>query len=148
MIEGMRHERLIRRKDENYFHGWVVAFKRGDLRESRYFSDQPHGRAESLRQAKAFRDRREQQLPPPTKLKRTYVLNTTGVVGVSLSNNRTRKGTLIARYIARFPRPDGSDGKASYSVHKYGKAGAFRLAVAARRKAIGAFKRAKRAEPF
>jgi len=51
----MNREHLIRRYEHNYFRGWVVSTKRRGKRFTRYFSDQPHGRAAALRAARAFR---------------------------------------------------------------------------------------------
>jgi hypothetical protein len=129
-------EYLIRRVDHNYFHGYAVAIKRAGKRSSTYFSDKPDGRRAALRQARAYRDTQIAQLPPPTKIKRRYVRNTTGHIGVSLIRDRTRIGTLIWRYVAQWPRLDGTYAKATFSVAKYGRPEARRRAVEARQKGL------------
>jgi hypothetical protein len=131
-----REEHLIARVDHNYFHGFVVTIKRAGKRSSTYFSDKPNGRAAALRQARAYRDTRLDQLPPPVKIKRQYSRNTTGVIGVALTSERTRQGKILQRYKASWPRADGSQGTATFSVGLYGKREALRRAVEARRKGL------------
>ena len=79
----MNRDYLIRRYDDNYFRGWRVSTKRREKLFSRYFLDRPHGRVAALRAARTFRDKLVSQLPRPTKIKRKYVRNTTGVIGVA-----------------------------------------------------------------
>ena len=73
------------------------------------------------------------QLPPPTKVKRRDIRNTTGVIGVARVKERTRFGKLLVRYVASWPKLSGKRGKATFSVGLYGEKEAFRLAVASRR---------------
>ena len=127
---------LIRRVDHNFFHGWAVAVKRRGRRRSKSFSDRPAGSAAALRRAQDHRDALLAKLPPPVKVKTTLVTNTTGVVGVALVKERSRAGTRTDRYVASLPRADGSRGKASFSLAKYGRQHAYALAVAARRRAV------------
>jgi len=124
---------LIRRYEHNYFRGWVVSTKRRGKRFTRYFSDHPHGRRQALRAARAFRDKLVSKLPAPTKIKRRYVRNTTGMIGVARVKERTRAGRLFVRYVASWPKHDAKRGKASFSIGLYGEKEAFRLAVSARR---------------
>jgi len=93
-------ERLILRYEHNYFQGWVVSTKRRGKRFTRDFSDGPKGRREALQAALAFRDKLVHRLTPPTKLKRRYISNTTGVVGVARVKERTRSAMWFLRYIA------------------------------------------------
>ena len=85
----VNREHLIQRYEHNY-SGWVVTVKRRGKRIRRYFSDQSKGRRNALRAARGFRDKLVAQLPPPTKIKRTDVRNTTGVIGVARVKERTR----------------------------------------------------------
>ena len=72
----------------------------------------------------------------PTKIKRTDIRNTTGVIGVARVKERTRSGKLFVRYVASWLKHTGERGKASFSVGLYGEKEAFRLAVCARRVAL------------
>jgi hypothetical protein len=125
--------RLIQRYEHNHFRGWVVTTKRRGKRFSGYFSDYPYGRRAALRRARVFRDKLVATLPRPTKLKRSYIRNTTGIVGVSRIKERTRAGKRLIRYVAQWPARTGHGGRATFSVGLYGEQKAFRLAVAARR---------------
>jgi AP2 domain len=127
-----KRERLIRRYEHHYFTGWVVAVKRRGDRWVRYFSDKPHGRGAALQAARAFRESLLATLPPPTKAKRQYSRNTTGVVGVARVKERTRAGRPFCRYVASWPRLDGRVGRATFSIAKHGEAKARRNAIRAR----------------
>ena len=61
----------------------LSALKRRGKGFTRYFSDQPRGRATALRAAHSFQDKLVSQLPRPTEIKRKYVRNMTGVIGVA-----------------------------------------------------------------
>ena len=135
---GMKYEPLIRRYEHNYFCGWVFATKRRGRRWVKYFSDEPHGRSEALRRARMYRDALLRTLPPASKVKRTYVRNTTGEVGVALVKDRTRSGRVIWRYVAQWPTREGGRGKATFSVALYGKRRARQLAIDARRRGLAA----------
>ena len=132
----MNHEPLIQRHEHNYFQRWVVTAKRKGKRFTRYFSDTPLGRRNAFRAARAFRDKLVSKLPPPTKIKRRYVRNTTGVIGVARVKEHTRSGRLLVRYVASWPKRNGKRGKASFSVGLYGEQEAFRLAVSSRREGL------------
>ena len=134
----MSRERLIRRYEHNYFRGWVVSTKRRGHRWVKYFSDRPQGRAAALRRAREYRDRLVARLPRATRVKRTFVRNTTGEVGVARVKERTRAGTMFVRYVASWPAPSGARMKASFSVSLYGEARAKRRAVRARRQGLAA----------
>jgi hypothetical protein len=73
----------------------------------------------------------------PSKVKRSYVLNKTGVVGVALVKDRTRKGTPVRYYVANWSDTFGRKHKRSFSMLKYGEERARELAVEARRRALG-----------
>jgi len=128
-------EHLIRRYEHNCFSG-VVAAKRRGRRWTRYFSDNPDGAAVALRRARHWRAQLLATLPALTKTKRTYVLNRTGVIGVARLKEKTRAGRTLCRYVAQWPRRDGSRRKATFSVAHYGETEARGLAVQARRKGL------------
>lgn len=81
----------------------------------------------------------EMQLPRPNKVKRVYVLNTTGEIGVARVKERTRSGKVMCRYVASWPLPNGKRGKASFSVGFYGEERAKRLAIRARRRGVAEY---------
>lgn len=128
-----RIEPLIDRVDYNYFNGYTVQIKRGGDRINEYFSDKPNGRRAALARARRYRDDLVALLPPPAKIKRRYVRNTTGVIGVALVHERTRSGNLVWRYRVSWPLRDGGTERATFSVPKYGKQEARRRAIAARK---------------
>jgi len=136
---GLKHEPNIWRHEHNHFNGWAVGFKRRGSPHVEYFSDKPGGRAASLLRAKKHRDRLLARLPPMNKLKRTYVRNTTGVVGVARVTEHTRAGTPFVRYVASLPKAAGAPGKASFSVGRYGEEKAEQLAIRARRRGVRDF---------
>jgi AP2 domain len=141
----MGREYLIRRYEHNHFRGWVVSIKRRGKRKVRYFSDRPAGRVAALKNARRFRDELLPRLPLPNKIKRHYILNTTGVIGVARTKERTRTGKSLVRYAACWPTTTGKPGRATFSVGLYGEAEAFRLAVAARKAGLAALTRDYRA---
>jgi hypothetical protein len=115
------------------FRGLCVATKRQSKRFVRYFSDKPKGRDAAFRAARKYRDELAARLPWPTKVKRKYVRNTTGVIGVARVKQRTGAGKIMLRYVASWPRRIGKPGRAIFAIGLYGEAEAFRLAVRARR---------------
>jgi hypothetical protein len=140
----MNPEQPVRRYEHNYFRGYVVAPKRAGKRSwTKYFSDKPDGRAVAKRRACEYSAWLLPRLPPPTKVKRTYVKNKTGVIGVSLVVERSRAGTLVRRYAATWPVRDGErkSGRATFSLALYGACEAFQRAVEARERGLRAFLR-------
>jgi hypothetical protein len=127
---------LIRRYEHHHFRGFVVAAKRAGRRWAKYFSDNPDGAAAALKRAREYRRILLDQLPWPAKVKRRYVLNRTGVIGVSRTNERTRAGKRFVRFVAVWPIRRSRPGKATFSVAVYGEAGARRRAVEARRRGL------------
>lgn len=127
--------RNIQRVDHNYFHGWAVRLKRRGAVRERYFADGPDRNAAFAR-AQRWRDRMEALLPPPRKFKSRNLLNTTGVVGVSFGEQRSRKGTLLAYYRAAWTDEAGRTHSRRFSVAKYGKTRARSLAVKTRQEAL------------
>ena len=132
-------EPLIRRHDHHHFHGWVVTIVRGDLKLQQYFSDKPHGRAASLRAARTWRDTQLDRLPLPVKLKRTFIRNTTGIIGVTLVRDVNKKGKVLERFAASIPLAAGGHQKRSFAIGKYGRREALRLAIEARDRGVAKF---------
>jgi len=129
--------------DHHDFHGWHVSLKRAGRRYEHYFNDGTD-RAAALRRALRWRDRMAATLPPPRKFKRRYVLNTTGVIGVHLAVQRTRKGTIMSYYCATWIDDVGRTHKRSFSVAKFGELRARSLAVAARKDTLAELLRPRR----
>ena len=116
----------------------MVAINRRDRpRTARYFYDRTHGgTARALAQALAYRDRQLRRLPPATWVKSTCVVNTTGVVGVALSSYTSRTGHVFHAYSATWFDAAGRRHKVTFSIRRYGREAAFKLAVAARSSGI------------
>ena len=129
-------EKLIRRCDHNYFAGYVVCAKRAGRSWTKHFSDKPDGAAAALRRARAFRDQLVAELTWPAKVKRRYVHNTSGTIGVTRTVERQRNGKWMARWVATWPTREGRTRKATFSVNRYGEAIARRRAVEARRQGL------------
>jgi len=125
----------VQRVDHHYFHGWRVCITRQGQRYERYFRDS-RDRGVALSSALRWRDHMLAILPPRRLFKRRYTKNTTGVVGVYRSRERTRRGTTFRRYGATWIDETGRRHKRSFSVAKYGAARARDLAVKARTKAL------------
>jgi len=130
---------LINRYEHNFFNGYVVAAHRAGKQYVKYFSDRPNGRREALRQAIAYRDWLLPQLPAPNRIHWRSSVNSSGVIGVALTRERTAKGTFIWRYGAGWPIKGGRKGRATFSVAKYGKREARRLAIEARKKGLAEY---------
>ena len=135
--------RNVRRVDHHYFHGWHVCLKRAGKLHKGSFRDKDDRKA-ALGRALTWRDQMTWRLPPPRKFKRSYALNTTGVIGVHLARGRTRKGTRVRSYCATWIEASGQTRKRSFSVAKYGKEKAFDLAVRERRTALAVLLRPAR----
>lgn len=110
-------EPLIQRYEHHGFTGWVVSTTRRSKRFTRYFSDHRNGQRKALQAARVYRDKLLSRLPPPRKTKITNKRNTTGVMGVCRHEVRRRSGRWFVRYIAEWPKSDGTKGTASFSVN-------------------------------
>jgi len=130
---------LVRRHDHHHFHGWVCTIVRGEIKLQKYFSDKPGGRATALRRARAWRDEHIARLPPPVKLKRTFIRNKTGIIGVTLLRDVNKKGKVLERYAAHLPLATGGTRKRSFAIAKYGRREALRLAIEARDRGVAEF---------
>jgi hypothetical protein len=122
--------------EHNYFRGVVVEAKRAGERWRKYFSDKPDGRAAARKRARDWGRSLVKGLPWPARIKRKYVLNRTGLIGVSRVKELARSGRWFVRYVAVWPTRNGPPRKASFSVARYGEFAARRRAEAARRKGL------------
>jgi hypothetical protein len=117
-------------------HGWLVRIKRGETRLSKFFSDSTFGgKAKSMKAAKECYEKWVSELPPPdTSAGKLTSRNTSGVVGVHYSHDVDSRypGCQYESYIASWLDSDGRRRNMRFSVNKYGKKGAFDLAVIAR----------------
>ena len=100
------------------------------FRDARY-----GGREAALRAALKRRDELEAHLPPPSRIKRRFKRNTTGVVGVE-EIVRRRNGRIRRYYCASWRERDGRPKTRTFSAALYGEARAWELAVRARREAV------------
>lgn len=125
----------IQRVDHHDFHGWHVCLKRAGKRYEVYIKD-GDDRGAALARAQRWRDQMARTLPPPRKFKQRYVLNKTGVIGVHLAKQRTRKGTRARHYCATWIDEEGRPRKRSFSLTRYGEAQARARAIRARKQAL------------
>jgi hypothetical protein len=135
--------RNIRRVDHHYFHGFCVKVTRRGQYYQRYFRDQG-GRAATLQKAVRFRDRLLLSLPPLRKFHMKSRVSKTGVIGVVLRRERTRKGRPVRFYTAIWNDAHGQRRSRTFSVQKYGKEEAFALARETRRRTLEELLRPKR----
>jgi hypothetical protein len=63
-------------------------------------------------------------------------MSKTGIVGVSCHAERTKAGTVLVRYFASWPDGSGRNTVKSFSVSRYGEAGAKARAIRARRAGV------------
>jgi hypothetical protein len=126
--------RNITRYDTLRIHGWLVRFKRSSQTTWKWFTDAAHGgRARARRAAIVWRNGMLLALPPPLRISRKDVRNTTGVVGVHLDWCRDKQGHIRYAYRASWPDPSGKTVRHSFAVQKYGEERAVALAARARR---------------
>jgi hypothetical protein len=135
LLAGHQQRRNVMRVDHHDFHGWYVCLKRAGQRYGRYFRDAGGSQA-ALAKAIRWRNALTARLPPPRKFKRRYSRNTTGVIGVSLSRERTRKGVPAPRYCATWIDEGGRQRKRSFSIGRFGREKALSLASNARHEAL------------
>ncbi len=128
--------RNIRRYEHNGATSWVGCLKRAGKKYEEYFADGDDGREASLQRAKTWRNTMEKKLEPWNKLHRRSSVNTSGTIGVSVLDDLTRSGTLVRRWVANWPGPDGRKRKRSFSVPAYGEEGARKRAIVARQAGV------------
>ena len=104
-----------------------------------YFPDGPDGPFESLRAAIAWRDERWLELGSPTHVQARNRRNTSGVTGVRLEVSRAGGES----YVAKWNDADGRRHGRGFSLDRYGKKEALRLATAAREAGVAATRKDK-----
>lgn len=101
----------IRRIDTGNTHGWQFHAHRNGVGETKLFSDGQHGgKRKALKAAIVYRDERIKKLPPDRShdfkvdSHQRNANNKTGVIGVSITYNRNRDGSLVI-YVQSTVRP-------------------------------------------
>ena len=123
------------RIDSDSTHGWQVRVYRHGRTFSRLFSDRKHGtRDRAFSEARKFRRTLEEEvaalpsLAPARRLIQRNRNNATGVVGISRTYKRDRRGVRHEVYAVSWnPRPGVARGT-SFSIRKYGEDTAFKMA--------------------
>ena len=125
----------IIRIDSDSTHGWQVRVYRSGKTYSRLFSDRKHGtRDASFEAAAAYRLALQDEvaaLPaeaPQRRLIHSNRNNTTGVVGVSRTFKRDRRGIRHEVYAVSWNPEPGLARGTSFSIKRYGEDTAFQLA--------------------
>lgn len=123
------------RIDSDSTHGWQVRVYRHGKTYSKLFSDRRHGgREEAFEAATDFRTQLEAEvaeLPesaPRRRLIRRNKNNATGVVGISRTFKRDRRGVRHEVYAVSWNPAPGVARGTSYSIKKYGEDTAFKMA--------------------
>ena len=123
------------RIDSDSTHGWQVRVYRHGKTYSKLFSDKKcGGRDESFQAAVVYRESLSSQvaaLPdaaPRRRLIRHNKGNTSGVVGVSRTFKRDRRGVRHEVYAVSWNPEPGVARGTSFSIKRYGEDTAFRLA--------------------
>ncbi|HLT46862.1 MAG TPA: hypothetical protein VK002_06500 [Rubricoccaceae bacterium] len=131
----MPRSKGVIRIDSDSTHGWQVRVYRHGKTYSRLFSDRLHGgKEEAFAQAVAYRKTLEAEvaaLPeaaPRRRLIRANKNNATGVVGISRTFKRDRRGVKHEVYAVSWNPEPGVARGTSFSIKKYGEDTAFKLA--------------------
>ena len=123
------------RIDSDSTHGWQVRVYRHGKTYSKLFSDRRHGgKEEAFEAALAYREELEREvaaLPeaaPRRRLIRSNKNNATGVVGISRTYKRDRRGVKHEVYAVSWNPEPGVARGTSFSIKKYGEDAAFKRA--------------------
>jgi hypothetical protein len=123
------------RIDSDSTHGWQVRVYRHGKTYSKLFSDRRHGgKEEAFQKALTFRAELEDEvaaLPeaaPRRRLIRSNKNNATGVVGISRTFKRDRRGVKHEVYAVSWNPEPGIARGTSFSIKKYGEDAAFKMA--------------------
>jgi hypothetical protein len=125
----------ISRIDSNHTHGWFVRVFRNGQTHSKMFSDGVHeGREKALRAAQKYKEEYEIKYPPThisTRLRsRPQKNNSSGVVGVSETFNRSRNGSKLPCFNVSWRPRRGAFRTKSFYISQYGsRDAAFKAAV-------------------
>jgi hypothetical protein len=132
---------ISRIDDKEYrTHAWRVSLRRRRIMHVRNFADQKcGGKRKALRLARAYRDELIRKNPPLSRKEFSNIRrrnNRSGVVGVCryAKSYRLKDGTVRYSWYweAIWPTTPGKSETAIFSVNKFGEAGAFNRARAAR----------------
>lgn len=131
--------------DRSRTHGWLVTVQRRGVIHRRHFSDGTCGGLDkSLEAARAFRDGIIAENPPFSMQEYSNIVkksNRSGVVGVCrYCASETRDLPEDQQrwfWVASWPTPDGKRRRVKFSVKKYGEEAAFKMALKARKDAMG-----------
>lgn len=122
-------------------HGWQVRLQRRGSRYRRFFSDSLHGGPRgSYDAALAWRDALKNQIlaeDSGARVQRESARNSSGVIGVSKIRVVAANGAIYWFWQAAWCPSPGVRRYVKFSVKRHGDRQAFRLAVEARRDAIG-----------
>lgn len=134
-----QHYKGISRIDSKTTKGWLVRGYKNGKRYSKLFSDRKYGSPkEALKQAQAFYielSARLQAIPARPRAKKIVykdIRNSTGVVGISRLKKAGKNGRALEFYSVTWRPAPGVQKCTSFSIGKYGEAGAFKLAVTCR----------------
>ncbi len=135
----MPRSKGVIRIDSDSTHGWQVRVYRHGKTYSKLFSDRRQGgKEESFKQASAYRQDLEREvaaLPeaaPRRRLISSNKNNATGVVGISRTFKRDRRGIKHEVYAVSWNPEPGAARGTSFSTKKYGEDAAFKHACALR----------------
>ena len=131
----MPRSKGVIRIDSDSTHGWQVRVYRHGKTYSKLFSDRKHGgREEAFEAARAYRAELVEEVaalpaqPPARRLIRSNKNNSTGVVGISRTFKRDRRGIKHEVYAVSWNPEPGIARGTSFSIKRYGEDTAFRLA--------------------
>ncbi|MGB3545295.1 hypothetical protein [Rubrivirga sp.] len=123
------------RIDSDSTHGWQVRVYRDGKTYSRLFSDRKcGGRDKSFEAAREYREKLLEEvaeLPAAPKRRRLVTSNrgnTSGVVGISRTFKRDRRGVRHEVYAVSWNPEPGLARGTSFSIKRYGEDTAFRMA--------------------
>jgi hypothetical protein len=125
-------------------HSWLVTLQRRKRIYHRHFSDGRYGgKRKALAAAQTYRATLIAELPALSRQERCSIRrknNRSGISGVSRHElaGHTPRSPRRAYWIAQWPIGRQKAKMRKFSVKRYGEEGAFRRAVAARRRALAA----------
>lgn len=133
----------ISRIDSGSTHGWFVRGYRNGKTYSKLFSDRKWGGKTKSKEASIeYRDllvRALDKIPLKPRGRRVVLRdrrNKTGMLGVCRTSKRNPNGTITQCYSVSWRPEPGLQKCTSFSIRKYGEEGAFKKAVAFRRKVM------------
>lgn len=131
----MPRSKGVIRIDSDSTHGWQVRVYRDGKTYSKLFSDRKHGGLrEAFEAAKEYRESLVEEvaqlpaLPKRRRLVRSNKGNTSGVIGISRTFKRDRRGIRHEVYAVSWNPEPGVARGTSFSIKRYGEDTAFRLA--------------------